>query len=146
MLPYVIAVVVIAILLGIAEASFIVTGSAFLGVVTVLLWVAYIVVLVPTVMKGLYYVFTMYSMFDGGNNLTGKEAAERSENLMKGHRAEYFVLMLSFIGWGILASITFGIGYLWLIPYMQTTLVIFYENLAGTPKEVQGEVVEETVE
>ncbi|MCL2341654.1 MAG: DUF975 family protein [Firmicutes bacterium] len=146
MLPYVIAVAVVAILIGIVEASFIVSHSAFLGILIVLLWIAYVVVLIPTVMKGLYYAFTQYSMFEGGNNLSGKEATEKSENLMKGHRAEYFVLMLSFIGWVILAAIPFGIGFLWLIPYIQTTLVIFYENLAGTPKEVQGEVVEEKTE
>lgn len=41
------------------------------------------------------------------------------------------VLDLSFIGWEILASMTLGIGYLWLIPYMQTTKANFFHALAG---------------
>ena len=48
---------------------------------------------------------------------------------MKGHRFEFFVLQLSFIGWAILAVLTCGIGFIWLEPYMQVTYVKFYESL-----------------
>jgi hypothetical protein len=37
--------------------------------------------------------------------------------------------MLSFIGWGVLALFTFGIGYLWLAPYMCMTFTKYYEQL-----------------
>ncbi|MDL2212279.1 DUF975 family protein, partial [Erysipelotrichaceae bacterium OttesenSCG-928-M19] len=51
-----------------------------------------------------------------------------SREIMNGYKMDLFILMLSFIGWSILAWITF-IGYLWLIPYQQMALVAFYENI-----------------
>ena len=50
---------------------------------------------------------------------------------MDGRRFDFFVLGLSFIGWAILASLTLGIGYLWLIPYMQVTEIKFYEDVCN---------------
>jgi len=52
-----------------------------------------------------------------------------SQKMMDGHKMDLFLLSLSFIGWAILASITFGIGYLWLIPYIYTAYAAFYETL-----------------
>ena len=53
---------------------------------------------------------------------------------MKGKKGDYFVLMLSFIGWAILACFTFGIGMLWLYPYIQVSLVSFYEACLDNEK------------
>jgi len=115
-------------------AASIFSASTGMGILAVLLFIAYFVLLVFTVMRGLHYVFTQYVMFDSGNSLHGKEAAEKSEQLMQGHRGEYFVFALSFLGWIILGSIPLGIGLLWVIPYMQISLVIFYEKLKGVPE------------
>lgn len=52
-----------------------------------------------------------------------------SRELMKGHKKEYFVLGLSFIGWMLLILITCGIGALWISPYMQTTMTNYYLEL-----------------
>lgn len=40
-----------------------------------------------------------------------------------------FMLHLSFIGWGILTAFTFGIGQLFLIPYVNTSQAFFYEDI-----------------
>lgn len=61
--------------------------------------------------------------------LRAKEVIEKSKSLMIGHRKEYFILQLSFIGWKILAYFTLGIGYLWLIPYIQISTICFYDKL-----------------
>ena len=52
-----------------------------------------------------------------------------SQKIMKGHKWQLFVLSLSFIGWWLLAMITLGIGYLWLMPYMYTAHAQFYEDV-----------------
>ena len=52
--------------------------------------------------------------------------------LTKGHKMELFVLVLSFIGWEILAGLTLGILYIWLMPYMIVTATLAYESLKGT--------------
>ena len=62
-------------------------------------------------------------------NLSAKEILEKSKTLMIGHRKEYFILQLSFIGWRLLAYLTLGIGYIWLIPYIQISLMCFYDKL-----------------
>lgn len=77
-------------------------------------------------------------------NLSGKESVEKSQSLMKCNKGNYFVLTLSFIGWAILACIPLGIGYFWLLPYIQVSTICFYEYLAGKTKtEVEAEVISE---
>ena len=56
-------------------------------------------------------------------------ALRKSRSMMKGHKAEYFVLQLSFLGWCILGILTCGILFLWLVPYMSVTFANFYNNL-----------------
>lgn len=57
------------------------------------------------------------------------EAMKKSWAIMKGYKMDYFVLGLSFIGWAILCVFTLGIGFLWLIPYIQVTECNFYNKL-----------------
>ena len=57
------------------------------------------------------------------------EAMKLSAKIMKDNKWKYFVLQLSFIGWAILSIITFGIGFLWLIPYVTLASTNFYKNL-----------------
>lgn len=52
-----------------------------------------------------------------------------SREMMKGHKWEYFVLQLSFIGWVILSIMTCMLGYIFLEPYMATTNAYYYEDL-----------------
>jgi len=59
------------------------------------------------------------------------QCVKESDRIMKGHKGKLFVLELSFIGWAILAAIPFGIGLLWLIPYIATTNANFYQALIG---------------
>ena len=60
------------------------------------------------------------------------EIVKKSWNMTKGHKGELFVLGLSFIGWCILASLTLGILYIWLYPYMIVTMTLAYEELKKT--------------
>ena len=54
---------------------------------------------------------------------------KKSWNMTKGHKMDLFVLGLSFIGWCIVACLTFGILYIWLYPYMTVTMTLAYEEL-----------------
>ncbi|MEG2291687.1 MAG: DUF975 family protein [Clostridium sp.] len=53
----------------------------------------------------------------------------RSARLMKGHKFELAILMLSFTGWYLLGVITAGIALLWVVPYTTLTLANYYEML-----------------
>lgn len=52
-----------------------------------------------------------------------------SRRLMDGYKAQFFLLQLSLIGWYILSVITFGIGFLWYIPYRNGVYAAFYDDL-----------------
>ena len=60
-----------------------------------------------------------------------REAVNESKRLMAGHKWRFFCLLLSFIGWAILSALSFGIGYLWLVPYMQSAFAAFYLDRTG---------------
>jgi uncharacterized membrane protein len=73
-------------------------------------------------------VMTPYIMaYDG--RIGVMDSIRQSWHMMRGHRVEFFVLNLSFIGWALLAALTAGIGLLWLIPYMNAATASFYLNL-----------------
>ena len=62
-----------------------------------------------------------------------KEALKLSMQMTKGHKGEIFVMYLSFIGWGILTSLTCGlVGIFYAFPYMNTTMAGYYEELKKT--------------
>ncbi len=95
---------------------------------------------IPGIIKGISYSMSMFIVAENPG-ISSREAIRRSKEMMHGHKMEYFVLGLSFIGWALLCGITFGIAAIWVIPYMQATLVNFYNNI----KPVEAEVtVEET--
>ena len=70
--------------------------------------------------------------------MSGKEIVEKSEQLMQGNRWRLFCLSFSFIGWAILSALSLGIGYFWLMPYMITAMICFYEDLTGGSTVVEN--------
>ncbi|OIL96654.1 DUF975 family protein, partial [Oenococcus oeni] len=64
-----------------------------------------------------------------GNPITYLQAITKSRKLMDGHKMDYFVMELSFIGWLILVPITGGIAAIWVLPYYQLTFCNFYKKL-----------------
>ena len=93
-------------------------------------FVLYIVSIVWTAMQSYYYSLA-YIISADRPELEAKQAVEESKKLMIGNRSKLFCLHLSFIGWAILAAFTFGIGYLWLLPYIQFSMFAFYKKLTG---------------
>ncbi|WP_125702291.1 DUF975 family protein [Lacticaseibacillus daqingensis] len=111
-----------------------------LVVIFVYLWT--LLLIVPGIVKALAYSQANYivkDMTDAGREIGAVDAINASRELMVGHKAELFVLQLSFIGWGLLTVLTLGIGLLWLVPYMQTTYACYYRQLAGDRFRVSGE-------
>ena len=82
---------------------------------------------IPGIVKGLSYSMSLFVLAENKGK-SARECIEESKKLTEGHKMELFVLALSFIGWAILGAITFGIAYIWILPYMQTTLVNAYNS------------------
>lgn len=115
--------------------------TSFAGL-TIVGLIGYIISLIYLMVKSYYYSLSFYILYDNPDK-TGKEIVEESEKLMKGNRWSFFWLGLTFIGWSILAGFTFGIGMLWLMPYIMVTFVAFYESLAGNKNDVEVSPVQE---
>lgn len=86
-----------------------------------------LLLIIPGIMKAFSYALTPYIIMDEPK-LTARQAITRSCEIMQGRRWKLFCLYLSFIGWGILCLLTFGIGFLWLVPYMNASIAAFYED------------------
>ena len=82
------------------------------------------------IFKAYSYVLSYFILYDEPT-LGAKEVVEKSASLMKKNKWRHFCLNLSFIGWAILSVYTFGIGFLFLAPYMQIANIHFYEDLLG---------------
>ena len=85
--------------------------------------------IIPGIIKSFSYAMT-YFIINDHPEYSLNQAITESRRMMDGHKMEYFILCLSFIGWFILSCITLGIGFLWLIPYFYTTSAAFYEEIA----------------
>ncbi|MDO5447075.1 MAG: DUF975 family protein [Prevotellaceae bacterium] len=95
---------------------------------TIIILIGLILLIVPGIILMLMYSQTYFLMKDEPE-LKNMAALRKSADMMKGHKMQLFKLCFSFIGWIILALCTFGIGFLWLEPYMFTTLAHYYEDL-----------------
>ena len=87
--------------------------------------------IIPGIVIGYSYAMTDYILAENPN-ITGMEALELSQSMMKGNRWRFFCLQFSFIGWDILATLAFGIGHLWLTPYKRAAYAAFYREVSGT--------------
>ena len=83
-----------------------------------------------SIIKSFAIYLTDYIAYDEPE-LSSFKTVKKSKELMKGNKAKLFFLGLSFIGWAILGAITFGIGLLWVMPYMQVAFVCFYDAIIG---------------
>lgn len=124
-------------------------GSAFIaciaGTIFIMLWSCLFVI--PGIIAAYRYSMAFYILADNPK-MSGMDALKASKQMMKGHKMEFFLLQLSFLGWCLLAILTFGILMIWLAPYMKTTNALYYDKLKSQTSlgnaETQDEETEET--
>ena len=100
-----------------------------------------LLLVVPGVIKYYSYAMTDYILKEEPE-MKNNAAIEKSMAMMENNKMKLFLLDLSFIGWALLAIVTFCIGFLFLQPYMQVARAAFYEDL----KAQQGGNIEVDVE
>lgn len=75
---------------------------------------------------GFSQIFYLFLDFPGHS---AGELIKQSFRIMKGHKKRFLLLELSFLPLILLCVLTFGIGVLWLNPYIQLTYTFFFLNL-----------------
>ena len=58
------------------------------------------------------------------------DAMKKSRRLMRGNKGRLFALTLSFLGWILFSVLTFGLGLLWILPYLTQSRIWFYLEFA----------------
>lgn len=107
----------------------------FLIALFTLLWS--LLFIIPGIIKAYSYSMSLYILAEN-KGMSAREAITKSTELMQGHKMDLFVLELSFIGWGLLVAVTFGIAAIWVVPYMQTTYACFYKKLTEAPLAIEA--------
>lgn len=98
----------------------------------VLMMLVVLLIMIPTLFIGaiifsLAYGMVPYIIYDNPG-IAPREALRMSRMMMRGHKAEFFLLQLSFIGWALLCILC-PIGILWLAPYIYAAEAHFYEDV-----------------
>ncbi|MGG5254142.1 DUF975 family protein [Neobacillus sp. SM06] len=119
-----------------ASIYFKVLGIYFLSTLYTILWS--LLLLIPGIIKAIAYS-QIYFILKDDQNIGINEAITKSRKLMDGYKGNYFLLLLSFVGWAIIGIFTIGIAFLWIIPYYTASLAAFYEKL---PKDNGSKKVE----
>nr|WP_166238317.1 DUF975 family protein [Paenibacillus turpanensis] len=91
------------------------------------LWTLLLVI--PGIIASFRYSQAFYILNDNPN-MKVMDAIRQSSELMDGYKWRYFLLQLSFIGWALLSIVTFGIGFIFLLPYVLTANANFYDQLS----------------
>lgn len=100
---------------------------AYLGLTTLFLYI------------DIVYSMTPYIIFRNNEDIDGISAMKYSRELVKGYKWNIFLFELSFIGWGILALLSVGIGFLFLAPYYEVSLSNYYLELVKIKEEYAKE-------
>ncbi len=95
-----------------------------------------LLLLIPATIAALSYSQTFFILADNPK-LTPMEAITKSKEITQGNKWKLFCMSLRFIGWTILSIFTFGIGFLWLIPYVFVSYAKLYDDIKNdhTTKE-----------
>lgn len=83
--------------------------------------------------------FTLPFIFIQEREIGVIDGIKKAINISKGFKWKYFVFILSFTGWYLLAIITCGIGLLWLTPYYILSTYLFYKEMIKESHQKTGE-------
>lgn len=101
--------------------------TMFLRDLIVFLWS--LLFIIPGIIKAYEYAMVPFILAEHPD-IDARTAREVSREMMDGHKWEYFLFALSFIGWSILGVCTFGIlNIFWTNPYMQMSCAEYFVRL-----------------
>lgn len=91
----------------------------------------YILLVIPGIMIAFSLVMVGYLLADSKETSISeaKNIIRESIEMMNGYKLDYFIFELSFIGWYFLGAITFGIAYIYVIPYFTFANTLYYQRL-----------------
>ena len=104
----------------------------------ILLWA--LLLIVPGIIAYLSYSQLFFILAED-QTIGAMDALKKSKKMMDGYKWKLFCLIFRFFWWSILSILTFGIGFLWLVPYIKVTMAKFYDDLLGKTAVMQNEII-----
>lgn len=89
--------------------------------------------IIPSWIKTFDYsqaLLIMKDHYDNGENVTARQCLKESSSLMNGYKEDFCIFQLSYIGWQFLGILSLFVGMLWVVPYIELGMVIFYNDLS----------------
>lgn len=99
-------------------------------IITIAVGIGTMLFVIPGIIIGLTFSQAFYILAKNPEKSIG-EALGKSAAMMNGYKMELFMLELSFIGWWLVGIITFGIGLLWVVPYVRVAEANFHLEIAN---------------
>lgn len=84
--------------------------------------------MIPVIIKALAYS-QIYFIVAEYKKVSIPRALSISKVITQGHKMDLFIMLMSFLGWAILASIPAFLGFLWLRPYMHMSFINAYHAM-----------------
>jgi uncharacterized membrane protein len=113
-------------------------GRAIIASLWMYLWIILwsLLFIIPGIVKIVAYSQTYFIITEFPETSVTK-ALDISKLITKGFKWNLFVMWMSFIGWGIISCLTCGIGFIWLVPYMNMSMTNAYHGLMKHALETQ---------
>lgn len=105
---------------GTALATHLLTAVAIL--------IGFLLFIIPGFILSLGLALSMFIISDD-EEIGAYDALKKSWDMMNGYKVKMLGMVLMFIGLFILSMLTLGIALLWLVPFMQVTMVKFYQDV-----------------
>lgn len=113
-------------------------ANFMINLISVLFQLLWSLLIIPAFIKPFSYSQSLMIYKDVTDGRPADAAPEKwtwyiteIRKLMDGHKWRLFLLNLSFVGWYLLGILSLGIGWLWILPYRNASLVAFYQDIAG---------------
>ncbi|NLF42014.1 MAG: DUF975 family protein [Bacteroidales bacterium] len=106
----------------------------FINSAALYIWTAFLTLLftffliVPGIIKMIDLSMSFFILADNPR-MDIRKVVDLSKKMMKSHRKDFFILLLSFIGWILFSIATLSLGFIITIPYIATTCALFYDEL-----------------
>lgn len=88
------------------------------------------------------WALSYYLLLDN-QELSAMDALRTSAHLMKGNKGRYMYVFFSFFGWMLLSVLSCYIGLLWIMPYVQITMALFYMDITGELDNQERQIYEQ---
>ncbi len=104
--------------LNVALSSFMIVVGLILSIIIAVFWITLVICLSQS-----------YLILYDHENMPLGDIFRQSMDMMDGHKLDYIIMCITFFLWFLLGIFTLGIIWLWIIPYMNVTMVNFYDKI-----------------